>query len=218
MNRAERALHFARSHIGRDSKILDVGCGFGETLRLFKDAGYTNVRGVDPSAESIRKARAAHPDLDLAVMEHKLPSSDAVYDAVLLLDVLEHVDDETWTLREIVRVLKPGGLLVLSVPHAGYTAFLDPANMHRLITPSIPLHRHYSAQQLRALLEPEFSVAHIETRGLGLSQIAWMCSYPFRKLGFAAPTNKLVQRVGEWDYEHERGQFAYHIMIAARKQ
>ncbi len=57
---------------------------------------------------------------------------------MLCADTLEHVDDEEGTIREITRVLKPGGLLVLTTPHK----FLD------FLDPQYPEHRHYSLQQL----------------------------------------------------------------------
>jgi 2-polyprenyl-3-methyl-5-hydroxy-6-metoxy-1,4-benzoquinol methylase len=75
---------------------------------------------------------------------------------VLCADTLEHVDDEEGTIREITRVLKPGGLLVLTTPHK----FLD------FLDPQYPEHRHYSLQQLTEMT-PGFRVERVHRSGVG---------------------------------------------------
>ena len=58
----------------------------------------------------------------------QLPFSDAVFDRVLLTEVLEHLVDDRRGLAELYRVLRPGGLLAISVPHADYPFWWDPIN------------------------------------------------------------------------------------------
>ncbi len=98
------------------AKLLDVGCGGGFLANAFAAAG-AEVYGVDLSANAVRTARD-HADgkgLCLRVMTGRaeaLPFASSVFDAVLLADVLEHLDDFRQALAESSRVLKPGGVLL----------------------------------------------------------------------------------------------------------
>jgi 2-polyprenyl-6-hydroxyphenyl methylase/3-demethylubiquinone-9 3-methyltransferase len=93
---------------------LDVGCGGGLLAEEFARLGF-RVTGVDPSAESLRTARAhaAAGGLDIEYVEatgEQLPFPDASFDVAYCCDVLEHVNDLQRTLDETARVLKPGGV------------------------------------------------------------------------------------------------------------
>jgi SAM-dependent methyltransferase len=59
---------------------------------------------------------------------HQLPFADGSFDKVLMSEVLEHLADDRVAMREIYRILKPGGVLALSVPHADYPFWWDPIN------------------------------------------------------------------------------------------
>ncbi len=86
---------------------------------------------MDQSLRYIMQARRRHPTgTYLLSCAETLPLADQSFDGVLLLDVLEHVSDQQAVLREIQRVLKPGGTLVLSVPHRGLLGWLDSLNLY----------------------------------------------------------------------------------------
>ena len=70
----------------------------------------------DAHPDYLRALRAAEADLALARVGTALPFATGRFDSVSALDVLEHVADEAGTLAELHRVLRPGGLLVLTVP------------------------------------------------------------------------------------------------------
>lgn len=96
-----------------DQTVLDVGCGGGLTCEFLAARGAV-VSGIDLSARSIAVARqhAAQQGLVIDYRQgraEQLPHGDAQFDAVVCVDVLEHVSDLAQTLREIHRVLKPGG-------------------------------------------------------------------------------------------------------------
>jgi len=94
--------------------ILDVGCGTGATLKAIADLGMTI--GVDRSPEALRLCRRrGQRDLVLAEAE-SLPVISGSADVVLSLDLLEHIEDDTAACREFARVLRPGGLLLVTVP------------------------------------------------------------------------------------------------------
>ena len=96
-------------------KILDVGCGSGIWLdRLRQQFGVDGV-GVDISTNSLKDAvHASSKDISFLGGDISyLPFQDTFFDVVYSLDVLEHVVEQDSCLREMVRVLKPGGRLLL---------------------------------------------------------------------------------------------------------
>jgi SAM-dependent methyltransferase len=99
-----------------DPAILDVGTGTGANLRLLRDLGFKRVTGVDFSPEAIRfcaeKGLGEVRSGDVCA----LPCTDRQFDLVFATDIIEHVDDDIAALREIRRVLKPGGCVLLTVP------------------------------------------------------------------------------------------------------
>jgi SAM-dependent methyltransferase len=95
--------------------VADVGCGTGALLADLRGAGYGPVVGTDLSEPALGLATEQHPGVAQAVAEH-LPYADRTLAAVTALDVLEHLDDDVAALRELGRVLRPGGVVVLTVP------------------------------------------------------------------------------------------------------
>lgn len=101
----------------RDGVIVDAGCGTGKWVIWLRRHGFRTI-GLDCSREALDLARDTEPGVALAIADaQRAPLRDASVDAVLSLGVVEH--DERGplaALRELHRVLKPGGLLVLDVP------------------------------------------------------------------------------------------------------
>lgn len=93
---------------------LDIGCGVGANYRILRHAA-ERVIGVDPASEAYVLAGKKGYDQVFQASAEQLPLPDASVDLILCADVLEHVDDVA-TLRELFRVLVPGGTLLLSVP------------------------------------------------------------------------------------------------------
>jgi SAM-dependent methyltransferase len=104
---------------GRDSGIILVdGCGVGSYLaRLFEHAAYSV--GLDIEVERAQEAHLKGPDT-LGGAGEFLPFMAETFDLVLSHEVLEHVQDDQKAINEIIRVLRPGGRLVLFVPNRGY--------------------------------------------------------------------------------------------------
>lgn len=102
-----------------DSRILDVGCGYGRALGLLFDQGYRNLIGCDLAPAMVATARERFPAITFTEITSppKLPVADAAVDAVLLFAVLTCVptnDGQLALIAEIARVLPPGGLLYIS--------------------------------------------------------------------------------------------------------
>lgn len=98
----------------RNLEILDIGCGPGGNL-LFLDK-YGRVTGLDVSEEALRFAKAKGYEEVIQAGAEKVPLPDGAFDLISCLDVLEHIEKDDRVLREIFRLLKPGGILLLTVP------------------------------------------------------------------------------------------------------
>lgn len=92
---------------------LDIGAGAGWYARYLAGNGYTvtaidvNPLFNDPRIKIVRQS-----------LEESLPFADASFDTVMAWDVVEHIEDEAQALDELARVTKPGGRILVSVPHA----------------------------------------------------------------------------------------------------
>jgi 2-polyprenyl-6-hydroxyphenyl methylase/3-demethylubiquinone-9 3-methyltransferase len=96
--------------------VLDVGCAGGFMAEALAHRG-ANVTGIDPAEQAIKAARAHAADGGLSIqydvgVGEELPYGTEAFDAVVCVDVLEHVDDLTKVLAEVSRVLKPGGVFL----------------------------------------------------------------------------------------------------------
>lgn len=105
-------------YVQKDSRILDLGCGYGRTLNELCQAGYRNLIGIDFSEGMIRRGHEQFPFLDLRVKRStQIELPDASMDAVILFAVLTCIRNNTEQqalLREIQRVLRPGGILYVN--------------------------------------------------------------------------------------------------------
>ncbi len=145
---------------GQDSLVVDVGCGPGANIASL--AGDYDCIGIDTSDDAIRLARDRFDDVKFihGTAPEDLGEHAARADAYLLMDVLEHVPDDAAVLGAIVPVIKPGGVLLLTVP----------ADM-RLWSPhdeSLGHYRRYDPTSLRKAWEglpvTEVMMSHFNTR------------------------------------------------------
>jgi SAM-dependent methyltransferase len=105
---------YGRREPGREPCILDVGCGTGVTGLSF--AGDGRVFGVDSSALAVDFARQRGLERIAQSVGEGLPFLSGQFDLITSSDVLEHIEDDEAVLREMARVARPGGLLVIVVP------------------------------------------------------------------------------------------------------
>ena len=101
-------------HAGR---LLDVGCATGFFLQGIRNIGNWEPYGVEINERVAHIAQGHGLDVRIGTLE-QAGFSDEFFDVVTLWDVLEHLPDPVAGLREIYRILKPGGLLVIRVPNA----------------------------------------------------------------------------------------------------
>jgi 2-polyprenyl-3-methyl-5-hydroxy-6-metoxy-1,4-benzoquinol methylase len=156
------------SELGRPAQVLDVGCGEGQFTAELARAGALAV-GADVSREALRRARASEPALEWRLIgeDAPWPLADASHDAVWAGETIEHVADTTAWMSELRRVLRPGGLLLLSTPSHSFAARLAMAlsgrRFERHFDPRGDHVRFYTARSLRALLS-DFGFERIEVR------------------------------------------------------
>jgi SAM-dependent methyltransferase len=110
-------LPLVAEYVGRAQRVLDVGCGEGQVARHLAGLG-CEVVGLDPIMAQVEVARdrAGGPQYARARAD-ALPCGDATFDCVLVCLALEHVDEFETALREVARVLEPGGRFVLLLSH-----------------------------------------------------------------------------------------------------
>lgn len=105
----------ARMGLPAGARILDAGCGSGRNMALL--APYGSVTGVESSQEGVDAARArgVGEAMRCSLLE-PLPLPRESFDLVVCLDVLEHLEDDAGVLRELRRVVRAGGRLLVTVP------------------------------------------------------------------------------------------------------
>jgi 2-polyprenyl-3-methyl-5-hydroxy-6-metoxy-1,4-benzoquinol methylase len=108
--------------------LLDGGCSFGYGTRYLAEKS-KNTYGIDVNKVHIAVASLRYKNIDFrfGALE-KTDYESNFFDLVNLNDVLEHTNDKIQTLNEMYRVLKKGGEIIISTPHKGLFAFMDPYN------------------------------------------------------------------------------------------
>jgi SAM-dependent methyltransferase len=142
--------------VGRD--VLDVAAGEGYGSALLAGVA-RSVVGVEINADSVRHAQAAYAKPNLRFLQGdaaKMPLADACVDAVVSFETLEHLQDQETFLNEIRRVLRPGGLLLISTPDRDvYSAPGQPPNPYHVLELTAPefgqlLGRHFADHRILA--------------------------------------------------------------------
>lgn len=123
-------------------EILDVGCGAGNMIHHL--SRYGHVRGIEIDPRPVKIAQSRGYDVRQADAAKGIPFTDATFDLVTALDVIEHVEDDAAVLTQARRVLKPGGRLLVSTPAFRWLwSYNDELNAHK---------RRYTARELGARL------------------------------------------------------------------
>ena len=140
---AEFVEEICRQIKDRRPRILDVGCGTGANLLMLSK--YGDAEGVDISEDALAFCRERGLEKVRLGAGEELPYEDGTFDLVTAFDVVEHMDNDLAGLREMRRVLRPGGRVLLFVPTFMFLWGLqDDVSNHR---------RRYRLPELRRVLE-----------------------------------------------------------------
>jgi SAM-dependent methyltransferase len=122
----------ARSGVlDKPTKVLEIGCGKGALLRHFQEQGRQMV-GIDVDLRALREGRPEHGRLPVvAASGISLPFRNGAFDLVLSFDVFEHIADSDRHLREVRRVLRPGGAYLLQTPNKWTNMLFEPIRFTR---------------------------------------------------------------------------------------
>ncbi|MFH1236305.1 MAG: class I SAM-dependent methyltransferase [Parcubacteria group bacterium] len=119
-----------RSVHTHDASVLDVGCGPGGNLPLL--ATFGRVTGLDMHADAVSRAKKLAYEKVIQADAMHMPFTDGMFDMVAAVDIIEHVDDDAGLIRELNRVLKPGGILFITTAAFPFLwSRLDDLSHHR---------------------------------------------------------------------------------------
>jgi 2-polyprenyl-6-hydroxyphenyl methylase/3-demethylubiquinone-9 3-methyltransferase len=165
-------------------RVLDVGCGGGLVSEALASLGY-QVTGVDLSAGAIAAARRHAESSGVGVRyqvgsAYQLPADDASMDMVVLSDVLEHLHDLPAAVREVARVLRPGGIAVFDTINRTAASYLGAILVLERALKII----HPGTHNWRMFIRPHELRALFAANGLELTET--------RGLAPAAPPHRLL--------------------------
>ena len=138
-----KAYYIAKEYVKGD--LLEIGCGEGRGVGLLQEL-VKNYNGIDKIAEVVDKLSAQYPQASFEQsIIPPLAFPDKKFDSVISFQVIEHIKDDKRYLEEISRVLKPGGVALLTTPNIKKSLSRNPWHI-----------REYTAGELAALCQPYF--------------------------------------------------------------
>lgn len=210
--RVKYCLEFVKNANLKNKTILDLGSSFGWLEYQLKDEKMKIV-GVEPFEEGLKFAKKNIKTADFIIGDAlNIPLKDKSVNAVIFFDVIEHVPKgtELKALKEINRVLKKSGNLLLTTPNNHLVNnFCDPAWYFG--------HRHYETDNLKKLLSKAgFKVINNYKRGgyLTLFYIFWF--YLMKRLIKSQPRSMLMEKLDDFSYRGKNG-FVTHYFLAEKK-
>jgi SAM-dependent methyltransferase len=127
-----------------NARFLDVGTSTGTNLRLLTGLGFSNVVGVELNPDAAEFARQKTGVEVVVADSTALPFENNEFDCVFATDVIEHIENDEAALKELARVLRPGGKLIITVPaFMSLWGLQDDLSHH---------HRRYRMHQLRRVV------------------------------------------------------------------
>ncbi len=158
-------------------RVADIGCGCGMMLRDLLDNGY-DAFGIDASEVAREFCRQRGVEVVAGELPGGMDVAPASMDAVLMLDVLEHIDDDAAAFGEAANLVRPGGIVICTVPAYQW-----------LWTPRDEFHHHkrrYNRGQLRTVL--------CAAENVGVEQLSYMNSLLFPLACVSRMAEKLIRR------------------------
>jgi SAM-dependent methyltransferase len=217
---------------------LDVGCNVGALLSdIARRCGGASLVGVDINRDALEVARRRNPEMRFVHADVcDLPFENESFDIVTCLEVMEHVEPERRrrAFRELRRVARRGGRLIVSTPHDGWFAWLDANNvrfrvprLHRTLLGSgikdaayhreqrpIVWHHHFRPGQLIELAQPGWRPVALRRGGLLIAPIVDWLRWPFYRANRGThPVSLWLERLAAWDTSYDYRRASWRLML-----
>lgn len=202
--RAKRTAKILGEYVQKDARILDLGCGIGLSLHILAQI-FPNIIGCDIDEKALQACDKILKEVGVKSIGlkkyngHKLPFPDNTFDAVLSIEVIEHVKSPNLMLKEIERVLKREGFLIITTPNKYW-----------------PMETHYKLPLL-SYLPSKLADYYVSVTGRGKKYDVYPLSYNnFSKLvnkyfHFEDVTINIIRRYKEFNLDKERGIKAKYV-------
>jgi ubiquinone/menaquinone biosynthesis C-methylase UbiE len=165
-------MHAQLRDIPGDATILEVGCGDGSFTKSLAEHS-SRVTAVDISASQIERNARAHPEIKFVQHDvaQPFPFSTAGFDVIWCSEVLEHLFDPGFALREMQRVLARGGRLLVTVPYHGLfkNVLIALFKWDEHFSPANP-HLRFFTRNTLSQLAASAGFEEIETTTCGMNQ------------------------------------------------
>lgn len=223
--------HFIRRWIEPHHWVLETACGSGYGTQFLARAA-ARVVGADYSPLALAYARSTYPATNLTFVQmdcHHIPLQSGIFDRVVSLEVFEHLQDSAAYLRECARVLRPGGLLLLSTPNrATWDIHMDSihleyafhVNMMDLRSLRQALRAHFSSCEIYGQ-RPSGSPLHAALRSLDIFNLRLRLFSPQRRqqlqhaLGVAPASGEIT---GGFVFTRSQLRQANNFVAVCRKE
>jgi len=165
-----------------EGKALDVGCGAGDMCETLYHQGFT-VKGIDYSEDAIALCHYRLKDLleskKILFTNEKIDQISETFDLIIMMEVLEHIEDDAKALEKIHELLNPGGHLIISVP--AHKKNFGPSDEH------VGHYRRYDKKEFIQLLQSyNLTVLKLWSYGVPLANM----TEQIRNMIFAKASNK----------------------------
>lgn len=204
----ERA-RWVSEHLVPGGRLLDVGCYDGSVAAAWTPWA-NNIFGIDVNDAILHGHRGVLCSLASA---GAIPFKSASFDTVVCSEVVEHlaVELERPALEEMRRVLRISGRLLLTTPHAGAFAWLDPMDAKRRLglRPGKG-HKHYSVPEISQLLSGLFVIDHLDLNSFLFHPISTALG-----VGNQHRLRRLREALSDWDYTHHFGRASFNMALVA---
>ena len=225
------------------TRVLDIGCGNGNFTQWLTHKASVVV-GLDHNDRQVSEAVSFKGLNGVAASAEDLPFADSTFDAVILSDVLEHVDSAQKALHEAIRVLSDDGILITSLPNTGPLAVLDGDNIvNRLVFLLSKLripkrcaedgssrhfyedfvfhrHRHYGMRDISRMLGNSARIQKHSYRGTLLWPLCYLVEKileVFFKRPLVETDYRLLRRLRAMDFQMGIGNWSYNLVVAIEK-